>query len=242
MKQNRLIIFVISLIILLLLGRYFLLKQDAKTPDTQESVTTGMPATGAVETTATPALSAATMDALSAHDKEQLQVLFEIFKSKNDNDPRMDQVLKNLSPALKDALQKQYSEMKMELRNERGTIAFLISRELKEGRGAPSDVQFLKSVLQEKPCLSLSDCSKSSNSQSIEEQHLMGVEETTAQYPQLITMQTIKQALAYGNLTPENKASLIGILEAGRDSPNPRIAQDAQKVLESIPRDENTNH
>lgn len=180
-----------------------------------------------------PAQSAATPVSV---DHPQLQILAEIFKSKNDNDPRMDRELKNLSEPVKAALRKQYAETKMELRNERGTIAFLIGRELKEGRGSIADVQFLANVLMEKPCMSLLDCSKAPSGQSPEEQHLEAIHETTAHYPQLMDLRSLRQSLESGNLTPEIRASVIASLEEARNSPNPRVVQEAREILESLPK------
>lgn len=185
---------------------------------------------------ASPAIQATALSSLTPREKEQLQILAEIFKSKNDNDPRMDQDLKNLSEPLKAALRKQYSETKMESRNERGTIAFLIGRELSDGRGSLTDVEFLKNVLLEKPCMNLLDCSKPAASVTAEEQHLEGIHETTAHYPQLMDLRYLKLALNGSNLSPENRAAVLAALEAARNSPNARVAQEAQTILDSIPR------
>lgn len=197
------------------------------------------PSASATETLIEPQAQASPVpsvyiEVLKPEEKAQLQVLSEIFQSKNDNDPRMDQVLKNLSEPVKAALQKQYQDTKAEMRNERGTIAFLIGRELRDGRGSKTDVQFLKNVLMEKPCLSLMDCSKPSNSQSVEEQHLEGIHETTAHYPQLMDLRYLKQSLEGGNLSSELRAEVILTLEAARNSPNARVAQEAQAILAGL--------
>ena len=173
---------------------------------------------------------------LSEGEKKKLQVLAEIFKSKNDNDPRMDQDLKNLSEGLKAALRNQYSETKMESRNERGTIAFLIGRELSEGRGSAADIEFLKNILLEKPCMNLLDCSKPAASATAEEQHLEGIHETTAHYPQLMDLRYLKQAIESGNLSAANREAVIAALDAARNSPNARVVQEVQSILESITR------
>lgn len=164
----------------------------------------------------------------------QLQVLADILQSKNDNDPRMDQILKNLSEPVKAALREQYAQTKPELRNERGTIAFLLGRELKEGRGNRADVDFLASVLMEKPCRSLSDCSKAPSSQSPEEQHLEAIHETTVHYPQLMSLRQVRQSIEAGNLTSELRSAVIAALENARNSPNPRVVQEANAILLSL--------
>lgn len=166
----------------------------------------------------------------------ELKVLAEIFKTKNDNDPRMDRELKNLSESVKAALRQQYADTKAELRNERGTIAFLLGRELKEGRGSEADVKFLASILMEKPCLSLTDCSKPASSQTPEEQHLEAIHETTAHYPQLMSLRAFRQSLESGNLTPELRRAAIEAIEDALHSRNPRVAQEAQAILASLPK------
>jgi len=231
--------FFISLFIFIaLVAGYFLVKEESQeiAPKKSESKTTvfvdsSQPA--AALATPSPTV-AATQVVLTPREKEQLQILAQIFKSKNDNDPRMDQDLKNLSEPLKSALRNLYSETKMENRNERGTIAFLIGRELSEGRGSASDIDFLKNVLLEKPCMNLMDCSKPAASVTAEEQHLEGIHETTAHYPQLMDLRYLKQSLNGGNLSSENRAAVIAALEAARNSPNPRVAQEAQAILDSM--------
>jgi len=236
MKHSRLIVFSISLLAIIALGFFFLIKKNPLKIESQGTsvvagIVTASPTVGGGGTI--PAMNPSIMDTFSAHDKEQLQIILEILKSKNENDPRMDQFLTNLSPALKDALQKQYSEMKMEMRSERGIIANLIARELKEGRNSPSDIQFLTNILLEKPCLSLSDCASPANVKS---------EEIEAHYPQLITVQNLRKALVSTNITPDNRTAILGIFKAAIDSPDPQIAQEAMTITDSIPKDENINH
>lgn len=171
---------------------------------------------------------------LTLPEREQLKVLEDIFQSKNDNDPRMDQVLVNLSEPVKEALRKRYQELKPELRNERGTIAFLVGREVREGRGTPIDVEFLKSILLEKPCMSLADCSRVETGQSSEEEHLQGIYETTANYPQLMDLRYLKQSLQSERLSNELRESVIRALESALHSPNPVVVLEAKKILESV--------
>ena len=237
MKLFRILIFVFSLVALVLVARHFLLKPElAVLPRTSSELHSVNEQSGRNDSNAITTSTATNLSTqpINPEVAEKLLVLAEIFKSKNDNDPRMDQVLKNLSEPVKLALQKQYAETKMEMRNERGTIAFLIGRELAEGRGSLTDIEFLKNILLEKPCLSLLDCSKASTGGSSEEEHLEGIHETTAHYPQLMDLRYLKQALESGNLTPEMKASIIATLEAARHSPNERVVQEAEAILNSV--------
>ena len=60
----------------------------------------------------------------------KIQILNEIFQSKNDNDPRLDRDFNQLTLEEKQALEQQYDQLSTESRNERGTIVFLIGKNL----------------------------------------------------------------------------------------------------------------
>jgi len=170
---------------------------------------------------------------LSSEDQRKLSILNEIFASKNDNDPRMDSDLVNLSPELKKAMTESYRHLVAEKRNERGTIVFLIGRELKDG----ADVDFLKSVLMEKPCLSLSDCSKPVAMPSEEELHLAGMNETTANYPQLMAIRQMEKAYrkwAEAGVSNPLSGQVIQAFREALHSPNPRVSDEARRALESL--------
>ena len=74
-------------------------------------------------------------------------------------------------------------------RNDLGTIVFLIGRQI----DSKEDIEFLKTVLMEKPCLSLADCAKSDSPASGEAAHLEGINETTANYPQLMALRQMTE-------------------------------------------------
>lgn len=169
---------------------------------------------------------------LKGPDQRKLLILDEILKSRNDNDPRLDTELKVLSPELKRAMTRYYQTIPDERRNERGTIAFLYAR----GMTRPEEMEFITSILMEKPCLSLSDCSKPDGAHDPEAEHLQGISETTANYPQLTAL---RQALDKYNATrgenPPNTALADAIVEGYRkvlsSAPNDRIRQEAERVL-----------
>ncbi len=172
--------------------------------------------------------AAALNTALNATEQRQLAILNEILISKNDNDPRMDSDLRVLSPALKSALQKQYLKSAAEKRNERGTIVFLLGRNLDQ----ESDLNFMKQVLMEPPCLSLSDCSKVTEASHGEQAHLDGINELTANYPQLMAIRQLKQTLENGKLTSQ----ITELLQEATHSPNRRVAESAAEVLAELKR------
>lgn len=171
---------------------------------------------------------------LSPKDQRKLVILQQILESKNDNDPRMDHDLANLSPEAKRAMEEYYQEIKPEQRNDRGTIVFLISREIK----SKADLDFLQNVLMEKPCQSLSDCSKIDAPSSGEAAHLEGINETTANYPQLMALKQMTEQYRILRGTQDADPTLAsGILETFRQatrSPNPKVQEDAELAIKYL--------
>jgi hypothetical protein len=115
--------------------------------------------------------------ALSPDDKKLFEIFTQIMISKNDNDPRLDKELRHLSPELKKTLQREYALLPDERRNEKGLIVFLIARDV----SVPEDLQFLESVYQESPCLSLANCQV----RGPEDPHFSGINEVSLVYPQI---------------------------------------------------------
>lgn len=124
---------------------------------------------------------------LSPGEQKQWQVFQEILKSRNDNDPRLDKELSQLSVELHQLLKEKYSQLPAESRNERGLITFLVARDLK---GA-EDLEFLKAVYEEAPCLSLENCGVRSNS----DPHLSGIDQNSMNYPQLAALYQLEKQL-----------------------------------------------
>ena len=168
---------------------------------------------------------------LTAEDQRKASVLEQILLKRNDNDPRIDTELKDLSPSLKRVLASRYRSWKPEKFNERGTIVFLVGREIRE----PADVDFLKSVLMEKPCLNISDCSKVPEAHSGEDDHREMVNETTIRYPQLMALSALKEKYELLKKNPEGKEELMrqirSALEEATRSPDPRMVEEAEAIL-----------
>lgn len=123
----------------------------------------------------------------------RVAALNEILKTKDDNDPRLDTDFENLTSEEKKQLQEKYRGMKPEQLNERGTVIFLLGRNLKE----PEDVQFLAEVLKEPTCQSLGDCKtpappSPSEGQDYEE---IGTDLTLA-YPQVVSLKVMESYLS----------------------------------------------
>jgi hypothetical protein len=157
--------------------------------------------------------------------------LLQILESKRDNDPRIDTELKDLSPLFKLTLAMRYAELKPEKFNERGTLVFLVGRELVN----PADVDFMRTVLTEKPCLSVTDCSRVPVAHAGEDDHREMVNETTVRYPQLMALRALKQKWAELQREPSGHTDLIRqireTLEEASRSADPRIADGARAIL-----------
>ncbi|MBC7398249.1 MAG: hypothetical protein H7333_12475 [Bdellovibrionales bacterium] len=168
---------------------------------------------------------------LEAKDQRKLVVLQQILSSHNDNDPRMDTELTNLNVSVKKAMVQYYAEMPAEKRNDRGTIVFLIGREL----NSKADLDFMKSVLMEKPCLSLKNCDETAEAANGEDEHLEGINATTANYPQLNAIRAcVAQYRDVLGRKPPNQAfadQIISTLREATRSPNPSIANEATNAL-----------
>lgn len=158
-------------------------------------------------------------------DRKKIATLQEIVNSKNDNDPRIDSELKNLSPDLKSNLREIYTQFPMESRNNRGLVAFLISREL----NSVQDAQFLQQIFQEAPCLSLSDCTSLAESNP----HMDGINQTSLNYPQLASLYQLQKRLeSQPNLLqrPELKAEIGKILREARQFPASAVQDRAEAI------------
>ncbi|MBI5202421.1 MAG: hypothetical protein HY925_12595 [Elusimicrobia bacterium] len=133
------------------------------------------------------------------------RLLEDVLKAKNDNDPRLDSGFENLTPEEKRVFRTLYSKIPREGRNERGTVVYLLGRNLKQ----PEDWTFLREVVSEPPCLGLQDCSRPGAG-----------DEVTLAYPALVAL---RQARAGGDI-----AELERVLAAARSSGVPAVARAAR--------------
>lgn len=157
--------------------------------------------------------------------EKKLEILNEIFKSKNDNDPRLDQDLRSLSSTDKVVLKEKYSQLPVESRNERGTIIFLLGRNI----NANEDLFFFNQVFSESKCLSLEDCTKIGN-ESASSEHT-GSTETTLAYPQIVALKALENFLAQN---PQSAAGLEALKKASQ-SPIPLISQMSAQIAQRLP-------
>lgn len=168
--------------------------------------------------------------------QEKIKTLDQILISKNDNDPRIDTAFKNLTYEEKAALKDHYNELKMEDRNGRGTIIFLLGRNLQ----TTADIGFFKNVLIESPCLSLSDCQKFNASEK--ESHLESANDVTKNYPQVVALNRIEAAMSEQmndsssqlNSDSQYRQSIIDALQAASNSQVYIIKSKATDLLNQV--------
>lgn len=179
---------------------------------------------------AVSAIKAAAPLSEAAETARKIQILNEIFRTKNDNDPRLDQEFNHLSSDTKQALEQEYGSLHTESRNERGTIVFLIGRNL----ASREDFDFFHQVIAEPPCLSLGDCTKASDGEQTESSSQA---EITLEYPQVVALKSLEDFLSQ-HLTdspgsPETK-NAVELLEEAERSQIPVVSQMASSIAHHL--------
>ena len=137
----------------------------------------------------------------AAEARAKLATLEAILASHNDNDPRLDKDFLGLSVETKDALRAKYKAIAPERRNERGTIVYLLGKNLRE----PEDWEFLRAVAAEEPCLSLADCAKPGGDAG-------PGDAVTLAYPSLVAVRQAARAAAEGGSRQEARKVLDAAL------------------------------
>lgn len=161
----------------------------------------------------------------SIEDKEKWTVFENILKTKNDNDPRLDQNLKILNPTLRQALYERYAWLPPEDHSGRGLIVFLIAREIT----SLQDVEFLKKVYEEPPCLSLVDC----GTLPPNDPHHSSTDQTTLVYQQLSGLYLIEKQLSENPKLLNDAAfrsEVTEVLITAESFPVPAIHEKAQSI------------
>lgn len=158
-------------------------------------------------------------------DVQKLEIVNAILSSGADNDPRLDKDLRELSPALRERLRRRYREIPNEKRNSKGTLVFLLGRNLTE----PADFEFMAEVVSETPCFSLSDCSqkfpKKMVGRSEEEDHNGGLAVALA-YPQLVALHSVGRWLETGR----EKSKVQQIIQKSLGSKVPEVVSAAREL------------
>lgn len=158
---------------------------------------------------------------------KKLRILKEILDSNNDNDPRLDREFREIGSVLREKLREFYRELPAEKLNSRGTVVFLLGRDL---RGI-EDARFFNSVLREPPCLGLERCLERADVSETPS-------EVTLAYPQIVA--TTGLVKGWSRIAdPDRRAELRRSLEAAAHSPNAALARAARAALSSIKTSEN---
>lgn len=144
-----------------------------------------------------------------------------ILHAGNDDDPRLDADFNALTPKDKSLLRAEYARLAPELRNQRGTIVYLIGRNTLDA----DDWTFFKSVVEEPPCLSLADCTRPPHSAGEE---AVG-DEVTLAYPALVALRQSAPHLKEAR----QAASARAVLDAGLKSPTRAVARLAERLNRS---------
>ncbi len=141
----------------------------------------------------------------SAAAKAKLATLEDILRARNDNDPRLDRDFIGLSEEAKRLFRGKYRALAPERLNERGTIVYLLGKNLQTG----DDWSFLRAVAAEPPCLSLENCSTASAAGGGE-----SGDEVTLAYPSLVALRQAARAAEEG----ASKSEARSVLEAAKTS------------------------
>jgi hypothetical protein len=191
------------------------------------TVTTDQITLSAMHAEPAPGATARSIPAASPRDLTQVKILDEIVASRSDNDPRLDTELRGLTDAGKILLRGRYASYSPEKRNERGTVVFLLGREL----SSPEDVGFLHQVLTEPACRSLSNCDRDDTSSvGPGEAHLEGPAETTLAYPQIVALKSLQAYLTRPDRDSALDAQARSEIELARRSPIRKVAALAEEI------------
>lgn len=167
------------------------------------------------------ALAAAVLfSACGRRGPDQAALLDEILLARNDNDPRLDGAFNGLDPDTRRLFREKYRALPPESRNQRGTIVYLLGKNL----NAPEDWAFLREVVGEPPCLSLTDCSKAPAGGGSGPGDAV-----TLAYPALVALKQAERVLA-GKGPEEVRREARAVVKAAKASSVPKVARAAARL------------
>jgi hypothetical protein len=241
-KKTFIVVVILGLAISWILIHQMVVKQD-QAPKDQTAAQESAPARNIAAEATTPVPTAPIghiegkflskkfdVSRYSLETQGKLKTLAEIMGSKNDNDPRLDTDLKNLTEQDKVALKDFYSDLKLESLNERGTVVFLMGRSIQ----GPEDLDYMKDVLAEDPCMSLDNCTSKNVAKDT---HLDSMDETTMSYPQQIALESISrytQSRTMAELSANDKLHLIQAIQEAKRSPIYTIQRKADDLSKNL--------
>jgi hypothetical protein len=161
--------------------------------------------------------------AISVQDHTQAGILDSVLAAHNDNDQRLDTELKVLSPGAKELFRQKYEKISAEKRNERGTVVFLLGRNITQER----DLAFLSKVLAEAPCRSMQNCaSDPPHSADAHGDDAVGI---SLAYPQIVALKSLEGVLESGKTNPLYEHALEEVHKATQ-SPVGKVADMARAI------------
>lgn len=163
----------------------------------------------------------------SAPVQAKLKILEEVLNSKNDNDPRLDSEFEKISDEVKLALIETYGALPKESLNERGTVVFLLGRNITTEK----DLEFFQELLVESPCLSLADCSKENMVENPGDEHLVESQATTLIYPQLMALRLVSASYGESKNTAL-KERIRDFFRTAEQSPSEYLGEEAKRIAE----------
>ena len=186
---------------------------------------------------AQPAFTPRAQASPTPEDEAKALLLEKILAARNDNDPRLDTEFNHLTLGARYLLEQRYQALAPEKRNERGTIVFLIGRNLAATGGSSEDLAFLHAVLAEPPCLSMADCQRDTapptgSEAANENSHLEAGMEVSLSYPQLTALDRMEQAIAAINPHADSmtRANLLKEVDVARSSRSQIVANKANAI------------
>lgn len=177
----------------------------------------GAPAAGSAQKPSEPVVT--------DQDRVQLSTLNSILASKNDNDQRLDKDLRVLSPGAKALLRQRYEEFPAERRNERGTVVFLLGRNITEEK----DLDFMRKVLDEEPCRSMQNCREDNPRAKGSDTHAEMGMEVSLNYPQIVAVKSLERVLDRGEGDPMYQAALEE-LQRATHSASDKVSEMAREI------------
>ena len=160
---------------------------------------------------------------------KKVELLQAILAAHNDNDPRLDGELRVLDEPTKKLFRERYSSLPREEQNQRGTIVFLLGRNL----NGEKDFQFLGDVLREPPCLSLENCDTPPARVNREE----AASDLALSYAQAVALTSLENLLNDKNTKSQaTRESAVALIKEGARSPSPTIARLGQKLASRFSR------
>lgn len=228
MQPTKNLLFTLISFLALLIAALFYLKKEAPLKPAQLNFTQNnkiAPVEKPTEVKAPEAVAPSAPKLFAPPEAAKWMVFEEVLLGKNDNDPRINSELRELSQSTHSALYERYDSIAPENRNGRGLVVFLISRNLKSA----VDIDFLKKVYQEQPCLGLDDCKNTGSA----DPHFSGLNQTTLNYPQLAGLYQIEQQLHDRPALladPVMKDGILFLLKQAENFPVPQVQQKATEI------------